>query len=189
MRIRLVMLAVVLLIGGGIFSANPTPAHASCAEMPPPETALRDSAAVFSGIVLSKRELNDRSGVRSSDDPVEVTFRVTEAWKGVDSDRMTVRTAESVANRFVEGMPYMVYARKTLTGLRIDSCTRTADLALASEDLAALGKGTVPPPSPELEARIRSNPVGLRLFWAGTAFAVLAAAVLVTLLLRLMRRQ
>jgi len=187
MRIRLVMLAIVLLIGGGMFGANPTPAHASCAEIPSPETAMQQSDAVFSGIVLSVKALN-RSKWGSSADPVEVAFRVTEAWKGVDADRVTVRMAASVANRFVEGMPYMVYARKTLTGFRIDSCTRTAELALAADDLAALGKGKVPPPSPELESAIRSNTVGIYLFWAGTAFAALAAIVFVLLILRLRRR-
>jgi hypothetical protein len=75
-----------------------------------------------------------------------------------------------------------------LTGLRIDSCTRTAELAKASDDLAALGKGKVPPPSPELESAIRSNPAGKYLFWSGTAFAALAAIVFVLLILRLRRR-
>lgn len=192
MRRSMIMIAMLLLYGGWMFGSSPAPAHAcSCAEIPAPETALQRSAAVFSGIVLSVRELNN-SRIRSSADPVEVTFRVTEVWKGVDSDRLTLRTAASTAScgfGFVKGMPYIVYAQDTPNGLTTGLCTRTADLALAAEDLAALGKGTVPPPSPELEERIRSNPAGLYLFWTGMAFAVLAAAALALLILRLWRRQ
>lgn len=191
MRRRTAMLMLSLLLGGWLFGSSPAPAHAcSCASVPPPETALRESDAVFSGIVLSVRET--RAGVvRSSADPVEVTFRVTEVWKGVGTDRVTVRTAASTAScgfGFVEGMPYIVYARETNLGLSTGLCTRTADLALAADDLAALGKGTVPPPSPELEEAIRSNPASMYLFWAGAAFSVVAAVAFAILILRLRRR-
>jgi hypothetical protein len=191
MRRKPVMFFVMLLLGGWMFGSSPLPAHAcSCVVASPPETALRESSAVFSGIVLSVREPNNHR-IRSSADPVEVTFRVTEIWKGVDTDRLTVRTAASTAScgfEFALGQHYIVYAQDTPNGLATGLCTRTAELAAASDDLKALGKGTVPPPSPELEERIRSNPAGLYLFWTGMAFAVLAAAALALLILRLRRR-
>jgi len=191
MRHRRIMFAVWLLLGGWLFGSGPAPAHAcSCAEAPAPEIALRESDAVFSGIVLSVRET--RNGVvRSSADPVEVTFRVTEVWKGIGTDKVTVRTAASTAScgfGFVEGMPYIVYARETNLGLSTGLCTRTADLALAADDLAALGKGTVPPPSRDLEESIRANPAGMYLFWGGLGFAVVAAVAFAILILRLRRR-
>lgn len=190
MRRTGIFIALLLLLGGGIFATTPFPAHASCAEIPPPDIAMKQSDAVFSGIVLSVKELN-RSDARSSSDPVDVTFRVTEYWKGVRSDRVTIRTTahiEGGVSRFEEGKPYLVYADKTLNGLRVGACTRTAELALAADDLAALGQGTVPPPSPELEESIRANPASMYLFWGGMAFAVVAAVAFAVLILRLRRR-
>ena len=192
MRRRRVKFAIWILGAGWLFGLVPEPACAcSCVENPPPLAALQESDAVFTGFVLSVEELN-RGLLRSSADRVEVTFRVTEAWKGVDSDRVKLRTAAAEAScgfEFVVGMPYIVYAYETANGLSTGLCTRTTDLALAADDLAALGKGMVPPPSPELEASIRSNPAGMWLFWGGTAFAVLSAAALAMMLLRLGRRR
>lgn len=186
MRRKPVLFFAMLLLGGWMFGTSPLPAHAcSCVGRPSPEIALQRSAAVFAGEVLSIKEKRPNPfGDGYLDFPIEVTFRVTEVWKGVGTDRLTVRTSMSSCGfGFAEGMPYLVYANETQNGLVTGLCTRTADLALAADDLAALGKGTAPPPEPEEEIR----PVGKVLFWAGMASAVFAAAVLV-LLLRLRRR-
>ena len=174
MRAKPAMLAILLLAAGWMFGPGAVPAHASCAELLPPETALKRSDAVFSGIVLSVEERN-RSAMRSSADPVNVTFRVTEAWKGVRSDRVTVRTTARIEGRvsgFAEGRSYIVYADRTLLGLSVGPCTRTADLALAADDLAALGKGKVPPT--HSGNAMRANPA----VWAGAFAAIVAAAFL-----------
>lgn len=189
-RRRGVLLMLLLLVGWGLAS-GPTPAHAcSCVEIPSPEIALQRSAAVFAGEVLSVRQKGPNLfGGGYAEHPIRVTFRVTETWKGVEADRLTVHTSMSTCGfDFDEGMRYIVYAYETSEGLATGLCTRTAELAKASDDLAALGKGKVPPPSPELESAIRSNPAGKYLFWSGTAFAALAAIVFVLLILRLRRR-
>jgi len=186
MRRERIVSAIMLLVGVWMLCASPLAVQASCARIPTPESAFERSGAVFSGIVLSVKEVN-QSVVRSSADPVDVTFRVTEVWKGVDSDRVTVRTTayvEGMVSRFEKGKSYIVYAENTSDGLRIGSCTRTAELAMAGDDLAALGKGTAPPQSPELEEEIRSNPAVRALFWGGLALAVPAAIALAVLLTR-----
>lgn len=193
-RRPVVVLAVCFIVCGLLWNRSPAPAYAcTCVEPPPPETALEQSHAVFAGEVLSIRKTRSAAGLRQGAAyPVEVTFRVIEIWKGVDTDRLTIRTSassESCGFEFVTGVRYIVYANENRDGLSTGACTRTADLAHAAEDLQALGKGTAPPPSPELEERMRSNPLAMPMFWFGTAFAVVSAALLVFLLLRLRRRQ
>lgn len=182
MRRGLILFSILPLLAVLMLVTEPAPADASCAEMPTPETALKRSDAVFSGVVLSVENTN-KSKIGSSDDPLNVTFRVAEAWKGVDQDRVTVRTTAGNA-RFVTGDSYIVYAEKTLLGLSVGPCTRTASLEHAAEDLAFLGKGEVPPPSPDT----RANPSGGWLFPAVTALAALAAAAFAFMTLRLRRR-
>ncbi|WP_052835862.1 hypothetical protein [Thermobacillus composti] len=182
-RRRGVLLMLLLLVGWGLAS-GPTPAHAcSCVEIPSPEIALQRSAAVFAGEVLSVRQKGPNLfGGGYAEHPIRVTFRVTETWKGVEADRLTVHTSMSTCGfDFDEGMRYIVYAYETSEGLATGLCTRTAELAKASDDLAALGKGKVPP-SPEPDKR------GLYLFPTGTVLACFSAVVLVIRLLRLRRR-
>jgi len=184
MRRVLLFSAVMLLIGAWMFGAGPAPAFGSCAELPPPGTALKRSDVVFSGVVTTKEALYP-SEAKSSGDPVKVAFRVTEVWKGVVLEHATVRMTSSDSGRFMQGEAYIVYAEKSLTGLRIGPCARAIELASADEDLAALGKGKLPPSSPNLADRIRAHPAGMPLLWTGTALAVLAGAVIARVIWRL----
>jgi hypothetical protein len=179
------VLLVMLLLGGLMFGFEPAPAYAcSCVDRPSPAIALQKSAVVFAGEVLSirKKGLN-LFGAEYDEHPIRVAFRVTEIWKGADADRLTVRTSMSTCGfDFDVGRQYLVYAYESPEGLATGICTRTADLAKASDDLAALGKGKVPSPSQEPDKR------GPYLFRTGTAIAAISAFVLVILLLRLRRR-
>jgi len=188
LRRRLILLSILPLLAGWMFGSGPAPIHASCAVLPSPETALKQSDAVFSGIVLSVEETN-RSGVRSSADPVKVTFRVTRVWKGVESDRVTVRTTAGDAGnyRMAADRELIVYADNTWLGLSVGACTRTADLALAADDLAFLGEGTVPPPAAGSGTMLPDSAAG-RLLFVCAAFAALSAAAL-ALFPRLKRRR
>jgi len=183
-RRRGVLLMLLLLVGWGLAS-GPTPAHAcSCVEIPSPEIALQRSAAVFAGEVLSVRQKGPNLfGGGYAEHPIRVTFRVTETWKGVEADRLTVHTSMSTCGfDFDEGRQYLVYAYESPQGLATGICTRTADLAKASDDMAALGNGKVPSPSQEPDKR------GPYLSRTGTAISAISAVVLVILLLRLRRR-
>jgi hypothetical protein len=84
-----------------------------------------------------------------------VRFSVVTAWRGVDTREVTVSTHRSSAMcgyPFQEGEEYLVYARGG-EGLTVSLCSRTAPLADAGEDLAALGAGepgsALAPPEPE----------------------------------------
>jgi len=182
------LLAVLLLVPGVMFGPGPESACASCVEIPAPGTARKESDVVFSGTVLSREPLYP-SQVKSSGDPVKVVFRVSEVWKGVVPEQATVRMTASTAVRFRTGDAYVVYADKSLTGLRIGPCDRAVELSLAGDDLAALGKGRLPPSSPNVAERIRAHPAGTILFWTGTAFAVVAGAFFAILILRMRSRQ
>lgn len=176
------IISAIMLIGVWLLCASPLTVQASCAEIPPTGTALKRSDVVFSGIVTTRKALYP-SEAKSSGDPVDVTFRVTEVWKGVVLDNATVRMTSSDSSRFIQGEEYIVYAEQSLTGLRIGPCA--VELASADEDLAALGKGKRPPSSPNLADRIRAHPAGMPLLRAGTALAVLAGAVIARVIWRL----
>ena len=111
-------------------------AHAcSCLAPPAPKIALQQSAAVFAGRVASVQvEGNNR----------RFTFDVSQKWKGVKGAQITVSTpAESAmcGINFDSDRDYLVYAftnDKSGT-LRVNLCTRTARLADAATDVAALG--------------------------------------------------
>ncbi|OUM96574.1 MAG: hypothetical protein A9Z00_02950 [Thermobacillus sp. ZCTH02-B1] len=189
MRRRLILLALPSLLAGWMAGPGPAPVQASCAMLPSPEAALKQSDAVFAGTVLSVEDAN-RSDAKASAEPVRVTFRVTEAWKGVNRDRVTVRAAASdIGNyRMAEGRELIVYADKTWFGLSIGPCTRTAWLEHAAEDLAFLGAGKVPQPAPGPGGFRLPDAAGMRLLPVGAALAVAAAAAAALLFLRRRRR-
>lgn len=115
----------------------------SCVPPPPPEEALANSTAVFSGTVTEIIAPADLGGP----DPVQVTFAVSNGWKGADQPTMMITTTGSSAScgfEFVKGQDYLVYATENEGRLQTGLCSRTAQLALAGNDIAVLGEGTVP---------------------------------------------
>jgi hypothetical protein len=174
---------LLLLYGGWIFGLHPGQAHAcSCLQPPPPDEALRQADAVFAGEVTDFRI--PAPGNRATRfDRYEATFRVTAVWKGPDSDRIKVLTAdpsqEMCGYRFEPGIRYLVYAIEMPEGLGTSTCSRTAVLDAAGYDLAALGEGT-PPPSARRNVWLMRD---------GIVFVVLAASLPVWLLLRQSRRK
>ena len=118
----------------------------SCIAPGPPDQALGESAAVFSGQVATI----GRGQALGPSDMVQVTFSVARVWKGPEEATVTVSTAGSSAScgfEFVEGQEYLVYARTVEGRLEASLCSRTAQLAMAGEDLAALGEGRAPAPA------------------------------------------
>lgn len=122
----------------------PSAYSCSCAAVSVP-TAQNWSTAVFSGTVT---KIDRPAGIlwQSSADPMQVTFAVSESWKGSAYEVLTVETAQSEAScgySFVGGETYLVYARSGgKQTLRTELCSRTALLAAAEEDLQILGTST-----------------------------------------------
>lgn len=106
----------------------------SCIQRTP--TELVDSAsAVFSGRV-AKVEQIPFGGERT-------TFDVNRLWKGIETDRIVVWTADPDGNTcgyaFQEGKEYLVYTQGD--NLEVGACSGTKLLETAGEDLDALGPG------------------------------------------------
>ena len=101
------------------------------------------AAGVFAGEVTSMTIHRKSQVILSSTDLVTVEFKVSQVWKGPQSEVLTVRTewsGISCGYEFEEGGKYIVYAQNGRTGL----CTRTAPTWLAVVDLALLGEGWLP---------------------------------------------
>ena len=112
----------------------------SCAELGV-EEAIAGAHAIFEGVVDSS-EVDDAADVRV------VRFAVTQAWRGVSTERVEVHTHASEAAcgySFEVGRAYLVYAsRASDDGLRVSLCSRTRLMDEAGEDRRVLGSGVVP---------------------------------------------
>ncbi|WP_409175551.1 hypothetical protein [Brevibacillus fortis] len=143
------------------FFMQPFPASAcSCARPPDPLTAKDQSAAVFTGKVLQVDERTDwLRWLPFWDKPerggFDVIFEVQSTWKGVDQTQVQIVTSGlggGCGIPFQPGQEYLVYASYwELNELETNICTRTALKADAREDLQALGSGTVPVRSANLD--------------------------------------
>jgi hypothetical protein len=135
----------VLLATAAFMTGGAQPALAcSCPEPPPPEDALDEADAVFTGEVLTVGSAPpDRASAR-----IDVVFDVSEVWDGDVHERQGVTTESHTSMcgyPFEEGREYLVYARTTGEGvLGADLCSRTTLLDGADEDLSAFGPGRVP---------------------------------------------
>ena len=156
---RAVWLGLVVL---AFFVGTTQRAHACSCNMPEASAALQASAAVFEGRVLSTRVVGDR---------LEATFRVTQAWKGIDTEEVVVGTIshESMCGvPFTEGSVWLVYAESAEGMFHTGLCHRTRLRAEADEDVQAFGAGVTPVdpegPSPldEEEAEEPVEPPGAR---------------------------
>lgn len=127
---------------------DPAEVHAcSCAGPRPVQEEMNRKTAIFAGEVISVEP--PRGGwSRSSAAPVEVTFEVTDVWKGQPGSKSKVYTALSGAScgyeGFVAGQTYIVFAYGPSDRLETGLCERTKPLSSASEELAVLGAGYEP---------------------------------------------
>lgn len=152
-RCLCLLAAFVVVSGFGATLATPDCAHACDCAVPASASAspqevvrqeLRSTDAVFAGEVTN---IDRPRPMTSSLDPMSVTFRVAEAWKGT----VEVKTAVSDAScgyPFEEGKSYLVFASKGTTygdgDLEVALCGSTKPLSEADTALAALGSGEAP---------------------------------------------
>ena len=145
LRRTLVTLALVALAN----IVNPMCVFACrCRPPGPPADALASATSVFSGRVTALAGAVDSGGP----DPVQATFAVTRVWKGAGQPTVVVVTPASSAScgfAFAQGQEYLVYASEVDGRLQTIVCSRTAPIAAAGEDLAALGAGSAASPSNE----------------------------------------
>jgi hypothetical protein len=131
-----IALALLVVLGAGALQ-QPRAAYAcSCMAPPPPLEARDGSAAVFAGQVAGITP-NGPSGVL-------VTFDLQQSWKGPAGPQLTIATGADSAGcgfTFTQGEQYLVYGFAQEGQLWTSLCSRTAPLANAGDDLAALGAG------------------------------------------------
>jgi hypothetical protein len=133
MKSNWIALTLSLILLGALGGVDATLA-CSCAPPPPPQTALKQSNAVFTGTVI---------GVTTSGNDHVVRLRVESSWKGAKCGEATVVTASEDAAcgyTFQVGQSYLVYAVKEQGKLSTNLCSRTKPTSEATEDLTALGK-------------------------------------------------
>jgi len=135
--------SLVLAVLGIVFLLPPKCAYAcSCAPVST-QRLLSSSEAVFTGemVDLKRNQKGPFGGVD------EVSFRVSEVWKGPKREtlELTTQSQESACGYpFNEGQEYLVYAYGKTEPFETDICNGTVPLSKADEDLALLGNGEKP---------------------------------------------
>jgi len=129
-----------------MFAMNTAPVSACmCPNLDTPRQALEKSSSVFVGKVLSIEDAHpdpDRK-LRSSADPVRITFDVTKVYKGPEGKTLNLTTETSSATcgyPFKVDSEYFVYANGEEGQLSTDICTKTKLLSKAQEDLEVFKK-------------------------------------------------
>lgn len=160
----LALLSVALLLSTQLF--RPSFAYACSCAMPVPNGPFVDSAAVFSGKVISDTDRKRSTADGGSYVEHIYLFEVLSAWKGLMSPRVTIYSLSDFVNPqglsvigcegkgFDVGKTYLVYAYRDNaqtpnTGQgrlssSVNACSRTGLLSLAGEDLKVLGQGQQP---------------------------------------------
>lgn len=137
---RSALLAILAVMGAAALAYQPRAAYAcSCAPPRPPLEARDGSVAVFAGTVSAIVPATPDGG------SLLVTFDLQQTWKGPEGPQLTIATPEGSAAcgyEFTQGEQYLVYAVAQGGQIQTSLCSRTAPLADAGEDLAALGPGT-----------------------------------------------
>lgn len=133
---------VAAVLGAMVVCASAGRALAcTCPGSPPPAelvpaTSFAAADAVFEGRVME---------VASSGAGLEVTLEVVQHWKGIESERATVRTASAGCGvPFSEETSWLVYARRDGEAWTTDLCAGTRRIEDAAAALAELGAGVVP---------------------------------------------
>jgi hypothetical protein len=153
----------------------------SCIAPGPPEEALASSTAVFAGKVTEIVAPANLGGA----EPMRVTFEVSQGWKGAEQKTIVVHTSGSSAScgfEFAQGQEYLVYASESEGTLQTGLCSRTAQLAMAGDDLAVLGEGTVPTGAPAVDTPTTMPETGNSIGQYVVPAALVSGLVLVVLL-------
>ena len=132
---RLTVFAAMIV---GSVTVQVSSARACSCNMPDANTARERSAAVFEGRVVS---------VQTEGDSLTATLRVTQAWKGVDTEEVVVTTIahESMCGvPFSEGTVWLVYGDGSGERFETGLCNRTRLRSDAEEDVQAFGAGVTP---------------------------------------------
>jgi hypothetical protein len=113
----------------------------SCIPSPPVGEEFERDSAVFSGSVLSIKE------VKSKFESIKITFQVDRIWKGISETEVSIYTRRDSAScgySFKEGESYLIYAGNTEGKLTTGLCSLTKELSSEDQDISILRKGNMP---------------------------------------------
>ena len=136
-RLATSLLAGVLALGLLAAAAGTSIACTCGPDWPTPQEEFEQSAAVFTGRVLSMEPLPFGAA--------DVEIQVYLGWKGITGSRMIAYnpSGSMCGYPFEVGHEYLVYARGAPESLSTGQCGRTTAIESAGEDLEALGPPTV----------------------------------------------
>jgi hypothetical protein len=175
-----IFIMLLLIISMAVIDTDSTSA-CSCVYPGPPDEELAQAAAVFAGKVVGISKPIGFGSI-SSADPIKVTFRVYEVWKGSVSLTTTITTSRSSAScgyPFENGEEYIVYAYGSEGDLSVSLCSRTRPLDDAAEDLEVLELGTAPLADGIQITEILSDFQGPILIGAGIILLLLVVAAII----------
>jgi len=188
---------IVVPGAGLVLSLWLAPASAQACKCLPlsPLEAFAQATAVFEGRVLSVSEVIAEPAPHR-----DITLEAVRAWKGVEGERVTVRTPSDSAACGVElavGASYFVYASPSDGTLSVSACGRTRPMAQADEDLQVHGMGQTPvdpkadplPPTPRDEPPARGGCASCAVRAGDTHAPFAALLALAVPLLRSRRRR
>jgi hypothetical protein len=183
---RFQLVISLLMIVSFITVLMPSKGYAcSCAYEPSVEEELEKSKVVFSGDVVSIREVkpfgvfqNLISFFTDLDHKYypekHVIFNVSSTWKGASQSQLIIETGLGGGDcgyEFQVGQSYLVYAGGN-DGHHTSICHRTTELVSAKEDLSVLGQGQ--PPTEQVNLQKKSE--SIIYFWV-LAFALVIVVV------------
>ncbi len=145
---------LLVMIGG---AAPCEERRCSCFEEEELEHALQASEAVFIGTVVGSAEVLEAVSLSEGldEEPVMaprrvVRIRLLGMWKGTEEEIVEIRTGLSTADcgfPFETGQTYLVFATDDEGSLTTGSCSRTALIEHAMDDLLILGTPPIEPSS------------------------------------------
>ncbi len=137
-------LIVVMAVAGWLVVMSPVTQACSCFAPGTPCESYGTASAVFVGIAVSVREMEQPKPEDRDEWFFRRSFRfsVEQSYLGVDGTEVEILTGGGGGDcgyRFQIGERYLIYAHNYKNRLTTSICTRTKSFASASEDLAFLG--------------------------------------------------
>ena|SRR5690242_1925807 len=124
-RISSFILSTLLLLSLFCYASSNNVANGLSCQSMSLKQEFSETSVVFSGHVVSKEYSANTSEIDKNLHMAVITFKVIEAFKGVNNDNVTLTSAEGLYPFFTKGQDYVVFAQKGQDGLSVDvGCER-----------------------------------------------------------------
>jgi hypothetical protein len=154
-------LTALLAFAACLLIARPS-AHACKCMLPEFEAAREDASALFEGRVLAIDDIVGASAATNGEK--KVTLAVVRTWKGLDNEEQvelyTNGSTAACGYPFAKDASYLIYTRTHEGRSTVSHCSRTKQVADASEDLVKLGAGATPVKVEPTKPDVKSAPAG-----------------------------